>query len=507
MFGKTEVDKLFEKINKADYLFYGSLIVISALVFAIPYGLEPVLMADSPAYLAGTLNQGIVPVYPLFISLNKLIFSPVYYLQAIVIEQVVLAVCVTVGFVLFIRKAMGAGRGETYLFLLLALIPYTVLMPDGMTSRFIVTEALAYPLFYLLMVSVLKGIWENKVSRVLFAEFFAIVMALTRTQLQLALLIPAGAFFILWVRGKIGNGNMQRISRVITGILLCSVIFVLSYGVYRQGNLILQRVLAWTVSAADGQREHEKRQGSVGEIESEVNKEEQTEGSVHVETNQNVSTQYSTVVFAKVMIMAEEEDADLFEDNKLQQLYTYVYDRLEQDQLVLSAMDKNLMIGDQLQIGLADISKSVNEFLSDYISQHPDSEINVNEARNEFLTVLLKAHPFRWIISGILQFPFGLISSVFVHRRNMYWISYLATAVIYVLAVGLCIVRFRDTRRRDFMAVCIGVNLLFVIATSMVFMSLKRYVNYGFGMFYISFYFLVKECIVDFIKEKQDNKK
>lgn len=503
MFRKTEVDKLFEKMKMTDYLFYGSLIAISILVFAIPFGLEPVLMADSPAYLAGTLGQGIVPVYPFFIYLNKLIFSSVFYLQAVVIEQILFAAGATVFFVLFIKKAMGAGRIEAYLFLLLSVIPYTVLMPEGMTSRFIVTEALAYPCFYLLMTSVLNGIWENKISSVFIAEILAIFMALTRTQLQLVLVIPAGTFFLLWMRGKVWNEKMRMIYRFITGILLFCIIFLLSYSIYKQSNLVLQRGLVWITRVANVSEEEQKEADfskEVAEKEDTV-ADNQMAGSIHEENNQNIFSQISGVIFTKVMIMAEREDAKLFQDDTMRQLYTYVYDRLEQDQLVLSAMDKNLMIADQLQIGLADIAKSVNKYLNDFADQYPDFEIDINGARDEFSEVLLKGHPFRWILSGILQFPFGLISSVFIHRRGMYWMSYLVTAVIYALAAGVCIVGKKDVKRREFMVVCISVNLLFVVATSMVFMPLKRYVNYGFGVFYIAFYCMIKSCIVDFARK------
>ena len=497
------------KMKWADYLFYGSLILISILVFAIPYGLSPILVPDSSAYLAGTLSQGIVPVYPLFISLNKLIFSQAYYLQVIVIEQVLFAVCVTVYFVLFIRKAMGAGRGETYLFLLLVLIPYTVLMPDGMTSRFIVTEALAYPFFYLLMASVLKGIWGNKFSSVIIAEVLAISMALTRTQLQLVLVIPVGAFFLLWMRGKVRNEKMRRLPRAVTGILLSSVIFLLSYGIYRQSNLALQRVLVWTMSAADVSTEtqEEVEADAGGDEKKDAIMAEATVESSPAESSQNIASQFSTVIFIKVMIMAERDDADLFQDAGMRQLYTYVYDRLEQEQLVFGAMDKNLLIADQLQAGLDKISRVMSQYLNDFVIEYPNSEVNTSRAVSEFSTVLLKAHPFRWLISGVLQLPFGLISSVFIHRRNIYWVSYLMTALIYGSAIGLCIMRKKDVRQKEFMVLCIGVNLLFVVATSMVFVSQKRYVNYGFGVFYISLYFMIKGYIVDLIQKRQKVKK
>lgn len=502
---------MFGKIGKSDYIFYVIFIMISILAFAIPLGLSPILVADSPAYMTSNLAQGIVPIYPFFICLNKLIFSQDYYLSAIVLEQIVFAAFCTDLFVISIKRTMGLRWIETYIILLFALIPYTIFMPDGMTSRYIVTEALAYPCFYLLMIFVLKGLWNNKFSSIFISGIIAILMALTRTQLRIALLIPLGAFFLLWLRSSVWNEKMGKFCKVISGVLISCVIFILSYAVFLQGNLALQRALLWTSNAIETKIENQVNaaDNSITEEIDEINSDEANESSeskteeLKAASNNNINSQFFTVMFVKVMVVADKRDASLFQDTAIRQAYIYVCDRMEQDQWGLSSMDKDLFIGDRVQNSVVNVA-IIDKYLNDFVGEYPDSGIDISATKTEFLSVLFRAHPFRWMLSGILQFPSGLISSVFVHRRNMYWLSYLMTAVIYALAALMCIVRRKDVRQRDFMMTSICVNILFVAATSMIFVSFKRYVNYGFGMFYISLYCIMREPILDFIKKRYD---
>lgn len=501
---------MVRRIKKSDYFFGGILIVASILIFAIPFGLSPITFADSPAYMTGHLTEGIVPLYPLFICLNKLIFPQDYYLRAVVLEQITFAAFCTVFFVLYIKREMDSKWIETYMFFMFSLAPYTAFMPAGMTSRFIATEALAYPCFYLLILFILKGMWTNKALYILIADIAAILMALTRTQLQVVMLIPVGAFFLLWIRGFVRNEKMRRSGRFISGILLSCLIFILSYGVYRQSNMFLQKALSWTTKAVESKIDNQDNLESAATADiNEENYPEEAEdevrngpaGSADVSSNNNnIVSQFSTVIFMKVMIMADKSDADLFPDADMRQAYIYIYDRLEQEQRILSSMDKNLLIGDPIRDSLASMPKLVDMYLHDFIAEHPDSGISLGAAKTEFASILFRAHPFRWMVSGIIQFPSGLISTVFVHKRSMYWISHLATAVVYALALGMCIARRKYLKQRDLMVVGICVNVLFVIATSMVFVSIKRYVNYGFGVFYISLYCIVKDFMVDFIK-------
>lgn len=490
---------MLEKIRNSDCIYKIILIIACILAFAFPFRLTPILLPDSPSYLAGHLSEGIVPVYPLFICLNRLIFPQDIYMQIIVLEQIGIATACMVCVILFIKRNIGLNWFETYICLVFSLIPYTVFMPEGMTSGHIVTEALAYPLFYMMMMLVLKGIWNNKSACIIAADVIAIIMSLTRTQLQLTLLIPAGALFLLWMRGAASRERSVKFKRLVSGIFIACGIFAISYVACRQSNLILQRALFLSAEAADA-KEKSSINGDGAQEAGNGGLSGNTEGPVSANSG-NYDSQFSTVIFTKVMIAADKDDSYLFEDSGMRQLYTYIYDRLEDDGLILSSMEKNLLIGDAIQGSLVSIPGVCSGYIVAFDEENPDLAMDVNTAKGKIASALLKAHPFKWMLSGILQFPSGLISTVFVHRRNMYWISYLATIALYALAVGMCVMRRNDAKRMELMLGAIFVNLLLVAATSMVFVSLKRYVNYGAGLFYIGLYCITKEFVTGLIKK------
>lgn len=127
----------------------------------------PVLFDDSDSYILVRQNEGIMPVYPLFIMVNQIIFGEAVYLWAVIIEQAVLAAFSVVLLEETIRKRFGLGWVESILIGIAALYPYTIEMPAAMMTQAILTEGLAYSLFYIFWVCLLGAVWEKSYVRFL----------------------------------------------------------------------------------------------------------------------------------------------------------------------------------------------------------------------------------------------------------------------------------------------------------------------------------------------------
>ena len=154
--------KLQLNTAQKDRLLYGSLVLLALFAFLLVGSREPVLFDDSGAYMRINRVEGVMPIYPLFLLLNQYLFGLEKYMNAVVIEQAVLAAaCVTL-FVKTLRKAFHLRYWETYLFFFLSLIPFTVEMPQSMATQQILTEGLSYALFYLFLILLLKTIWTKK---------------------------------------------------------------------------------------------------------------------------------------------------------------------------------------------------------------------------------------------------------------------------------------------------------------------------------------------------------
>ena len=152
------------KLNRkqSEWMFYVSLTMISMAVFLLVGEPGYVLFDDSKTYMNINNNmEGVMPLYPLFLHGNKMLFGEDAYLYAVVAEQAVLAaLCVTV-FIGFVKNRFALKYWEAYVCYALALLPFTTDMPEAMTTHEILTEGIAYAVFYLFMAALLHAVWDK----------------------------------------------------------------------------------------------------------------------------------------------------------------------------------------------------------------------------------------------------------------------------------------------------------------------------------------------------------
>ena len=486
--------------NIKNFLFIVSLAVLGFLVLDIPSGFEPVIFRDSSAYLSDTLSTGVVPVYLLFIKVNYILLGEKLYLQGVILEQIVLAIVSSIFFVLLIKREFRSNYLECYIFFFLTFVPYTIFLSGerGMACRLIATEALAFPLFYVMVIVMLNGIWKNNIWYLVGAEALTIGMALTRTQLQLTLLFPAGAFFLLWIQRRIGKKYRRHIIQWLSGAVLSIVVFGLAFVVFQQSNRILENMLYHMTQDIQ----------ESGEVRAELKSQnETTKEDRHTESkavSNNITSQYSSILFPKMILTAREKDKELFQDGELRRVFEYLYNRMLEDQLILEGMDRNLFLGDKIHEAISENYANVVSYLEEFKEIYPDFQMSINEIMKEISMTLLKEHPVRWFSGSVLQMPSGFISTVFFHRRNAYWLCYFIAFWVYCVSIGIGFAGKWKTwgaeQERDFLFASVLMNAAFVIITSIVFVCFKRYVIYGFGIFYISLYLSVKRLGQNILK-------
>ena len=79
------------KEKKTEWIFGGLLFLTAVILFLAMGSREPVLFDDSRVYLRVERNEGVMPLYPLFVLLNQYLFGDALYLRAVVVEQIFLA--------------------------------------------------------------------------------------------------------------------------------------------------------------------------------------------------------------------------------------------------------------------------------------------------------------------------------------------------------------------------------------------------------------------------------
>ena len=123
----------------------------------------PVLFDDSGSYMRIRWHEGVMPAYPILLLLNQYFFGDIWYLWAVILEQALLAAFSVTVFEETVRKRFGLLPVEGVLICLFALYPYTIEMPVVMTQA-ILTEGIAYSIFYLFLAVLLSAVWDKSRS-------------------------------------------------------------------------------------------------------------------------------------------------------------------------------------------------------------------------------------------------------------------------------------------------------------------------------------------------------
>ena len=179
-----------------------SLVVLSMAAFLLIGADGYVLFDDSGSYLnMERYVEGVMPLYPLFLRLNRIVFGEAVYLQAVVVEQAVFACVCVILFTHLVRRRFQLGYLESYGIYLLSLLPFTTDMPDAMTTQEIVTEGIAYAAFYLFMAVLLTAVWNKSLAGVAVLYLVTQFLAATRSQMQILFCVCGVIFFYIVLTG------------------------------------------------------------------------------------------------------------------------------------------------------------------------------------------------------------------------------------------------------------------------------------------------------------------
>ncbi|MFR2794273.1 MAG: hypothetical protein ACLTBS_07330 [Eisenbergiella sp.] len=145
-----------------EYIFYILLIGVSFLALLLFGEGGYYEYTDSYLYIQMKSSQGVVPLYPLFIHAHRKILGEEFYLYGVVISQTVLCIACVTCWNIWIRRRFKAGYFILALVYLVSLIPFTIDMPITLINHSILTEALAYPLFYIFVIFFMEAAFRKK---------------------------------------------------------------------------------------------------------------------------------------------------------------------------------------------------------------------------------------------------------------------------------------------------------------------------------------------------------
>lgn len=503
------------QLNKKQFdgLFYLSLVMLGLFLFLFAGSREPVLFDDSGAYLRVEGIEGVMPVYPLFLLINQYLFGNDIYLQIVIVEQAVLAVACILTFVKVIKDHFSLKYWESYLVFGLAVMPFTTDLPQAMSTQEILTEGIAYALFYLWIIVLLQAVWTKRFIWLGGAFVMTLFLATVRSQLQILFGVCGIVYlYMMCIRGG-RQSKRHMIIRMIFGILGCLIISLMGIMLISRITVHYQdmiknneRFAEFVMSVQDPDEyreslESKKHADNEEDIEEDKRKEATTEELV----NKGFSTsQYVSLIFSRGMYEADEADAELFEDEVLRGLFLELYEAADAGKQRYEYAQTGLWMWKDIVGGIGMVGKTCLLVPSEYYAAYypeiilSDDFSNIRNAHLQKIGItLLKTHFGRFVYHTLVLLPSAFICTVFFQFAPLYGLCHLITLFLYVSALALMIWAYADKRVHknyaEFMALVLGTNVVMVLIISLVFFGQQRYLVYNFGIFYIAYGLLLQQ--------------
>lgn len=498
---KTRIAR-WEK-RQTDTLFYLSLFVLTLLIFLFVGSREPVLFDDSGAYMRVKVIEGVMPIYPLFLLVNQWLFGMDGYLRVVIVEQALLAAFCISWFVREMKNRFQLHYREGFLLLFLALLPYTIEMPQAMMTQCILTEGLAFSLFYLLMILFLRAIWEK--SYKLLASSFGMVLILAMLRSQLQILFGVCGVLLLYL---LWNKSSKKWIGFFAGVAGCVLIGILGvfltaslskcYNAFADDNMPI--IQFQDPERYRGLLEEQAKQSAA---QKETGNAAQKSSAAPAQESPVLGAQYTSLIFSRGMYEADEADVQLFEDDMIRGLYQVLYAAADKEQQRYVYAQKGLWMWKDIVGGIGSVGKTALYAGADYYRekypQYKGADFNAhwNRSLQTIGLALIKEHFGRFLYHTLMMLPQAFICTVFFQIKPIYLLCHLVTLFLYLSALVLMIWGYADRTASDqcaeFMALVLGSNLVMILIISMVFFGQQRYLVYNFGIFYMAYYVLVRE--------------
>ncbi len=511
--------QLNEKLKEIG--FYLSLAVILLCFFLLGRG-NYVIYDDSAAYMRLIIeSEGVMPVYPLFLLLNELVFGA-GYLTAVVAEQALLAVVCILILVRVFKRRFALPYWQGYLITAFAVLPFTMNLPASMPTQEILTEGIAYAVFYLFMAALLKAVWNKSLLWLGVMWGVGLFLSLVRSQLQILFAVCGViCIYVIALRNR-PEKTCGKIVRLLAGTavpaLVCISGIVCTMKINncyrwlkRQDNALTQlAVRVQEDSATQTQSGEEPEQSAQSGETAEPGEIPDAEdiadtGELSAKPEQPYKTsQYVTLIFSRGMYEADYEDYKLFGDELLQELFLALYEGADSNGSLYTYAKPGLWMWRDVSAGIGQIGVDCFAVQNDFYGNvHPQisRDVNYSDIRNgnqlKIGFTLLKAHFGRFLYHTLVMLPQGFICTVFYQIAPIYFLCHMVTLFLYVSALGLMLWAYKnrnvENEYGETMCAVLGTNLVMVAVISLVFFGQQRYLVYTFGMFYIAYFLLLTQ--------------
>ena len=428
--------KEFIKSKKQDCIFIAGLIILG-LVFFFCIGQKGyILERDSDIFIRAdrfVMGYGYV-VYPMFIRLIRTLIGPVYYLDAIFITQGLISLTASLLLTLQLKKKYKLARLISTLLFLCTLGPYTYTLPEYVSSHCIMTEGLAFPMFYIWIILAILIYTDKKNKLFIPLILQSVVLILTRPQLLFLLIVV----ILLAIERMVDYfaQNKKNKFKIISIIIVITAFFAL---------LSFPQIVRY-----------------------------------------NILPQLADAVTGRVFCIADREDNELFEGTD-RDLFEKLITEIDAMGTNEEYFRDDIRRWEDIAHAINENTKYIGNAVAKYMVDDPRSSY---EIKSELAYRLLLEHWDKYIALTSPLVIQSLVVSVFYHPESAYKFGYVISFMIYIFGVCLAFVSLRKKACKIEYIIPFFISMLVLLtnalATNVVFMGLQRYVVYSFGCYYFS---------------------
>jgi len=452
-----------QKILKNIYFLLG---ICTLLLFLFSQGVTGyVIGGDTVAYyIHFDYKIEVAPLYPLFFHVLDLIFGRGKYLDAAAVIQTIFAVVSIVIFVRFIGKNFRLGVGSIVIVWLCALIPFYLLLPEDPIPHVLMTESFTYPMMYLYMVLVLKGLIEKREKYFVFSALFVGVMAMVRGQMMFLYAITMFAYCIYLCKINWGIDFKKQIGKIVRKLL---IVFLLCLICIKGGSIL-------------------------------------TDGYNRVFFGEPTRSFADHLGVQKALYLSDEEDAELFEDETVREIFSRTYSLMEKDKTLYLFAQKDLWLWKHAIESFGANSWYISDMTEEVLRENGEwsedrfdqIELKAQYAK-EIKNVLLKDNFEKYVGLFFELTPSAFISTVLFHKEAFYLLIHIATLCLYI---GTLVFSFIVNKlngelaiEAEYMWIVLLNGITNVISTNVVHMGVQRYQAYTVGMFYAGCFLMLRK--------------
>lgn len=443
---------------------------------------------DSPVYMNLSSNMGVMPVYPLFLFVIRCMAGEAHYLSAAVCVQSALALACTLIFTLSLKKQFALKGWETFLLYLLCMMPFSIYLPESGITHQIMTEGIAYALFYIYFLFLMKYIYSEKGKWLIALIIMAVFLELTRSQLIFLHLVWVMAYVYVQVKTDKGSSRGKKVRRGLLSFLIgCSVMLISivlvykGYGYYIGHKLpVMQQIQNGTeveTEEADNIAEADPRDDEVAEPERDYN-----------------ISQMTSLLMTRGFYEVDPEDEALFQSAEMKEIFNRIYTVVDKEKSRYVYARQDLYMWKDLVKDKIPAYAYVE--IKQYLTENPEVDLKPASIMNELGGRVLFHHFGRYLYHTCRVMISSFISSIFFQVERVYLLCHIITLILFLMAVAGCVMivkKKKNIQIAEFTGMTVGYIVIMVVVTNLVFIGLQRYMVYAMGIFYCNMYLQMKE--------------